>query len=546
MIKQLVDFTDPFSDISPYLVDTGFITTLTRGKLSSTQNTDPQMRLWSGQVDCQTRAASFNIFDTNVCAFGGGQYTLANMSWLNDPFWSELPSGFSTGLIRQFAPRINSTATRETITEDDFPLNCDQAPGGLYIHYANTTIDPAAQNSTTYSVDVCMPANMSVTPWRPVHHRQDFSEEMYLKINLSGYDSLGIWSGVYYSKVTLNTTGGYFELPNYMNGQVVGPLLEDDPSNYCGLDCEPQGDNGDNGSPNYQIYDHNITDLPTRALSNEADGAATNATAALYYNLYKGPLLTTALALFGVGSFIETIQGLQGYLSSLNNGDLLDGQCIDVVPFVALLRDLDGNHLVNNPLDPCVYVDSQDDINNLVANYLWLFVHNQIEEFGGVGEESVNERIQNAFTAAAFLANEAFLAGGSFSERSLTVNYDMGADTEIPRISLPGLILISALLCIFLSCLLAMAIYSTWIPRWSSQLDSFAMMRIGATMADKLPLRVASHAGDVRVLDEMPGWIGDATGGEGSVGELAVGAESPLRKDRMYRYYQVDRDKKRE
>lgn len=39
--------------------------------------------------------------------------------------------------------------------------------------------------------------------------------------------------------MTVNTTAGYFELPNYLNGKVAGFLLKEDPNTMCGDDCFP-------------------------------------------------------------------------------------------------------------------------------------------------------------------------------------------------------------------------------------------------------------------------------------------------------------------
>lgn len=84
-----------------------------------------------------------------------------------------------------------------------------------------------------------MPANVTQSPWRPTRNRQDFSEELYLKVSVSfPIDNIPPDNAY---KITLNTTAGYFELPNYMNGGTAGPLLDEDPNNICGNHCLPQG-----------------------------------------------------------------------------------------------------------------------------------------------------------------------------------------------------------------------------------------------------------------------------------------------------------------
>ncbi|TKA29668.1 hypothetical protein B0A49_13865, partial [Cryomyces minteri] len=62
------------------------------------------------------------------------------MSTMIDPFFAQLPYGYNTGLIRQFIPRINSTAKYEVISAVDYPTGCDKIPGSFFVDYGNVTI----------------------------------------------------------------------------------------------------------------------------------------------------------------------------------------------------------------------------------------------------------------------------------------------------------------------------------------------------------------------------------------------------------------------
>ncbi|KAK7007421.1 hypothetical protein R3P38DRAFT_3281712 [Favolaschia claudopus] len=492
LISNLIDIPDQFSSLVDQATDSGHVISLTRARLASTTNSQPQMNLWSQAPDCNLLTQSGR--NSPLCVIGGSQYVLGNMSLLEDPFFSQLPAGFSTGLVKQFAPRINSTAHRENITADVFPPNCDQIPDALFIRYANVS------NGQIYAVEVCMPANVTASPWKSQHTRQDFSEAI---------------------KITVNTTAGYFELPNYMNGGINGPILVDDPANYCDLSCEPQGSIPDS------IYDHNIT-----ARATPSSGSASDAAAQLLHTRNKGPLLTIAVALFGLGSFIDQAQSYQAYFATANthNGSDSSILCLNEVPFMPLLRDPEDHTGITTGVDPCVrYTDDPSSASLNVAQYLWSFVYTSGDGFAG-------ERIQNTFTSAAFLANEAWMMSLDPAAGRLGVTYDYGADTQIPVISTKAIILLSALLGVFLSSLLALAIYGTWYPHWTPSLDSFAMLRIGASLADQFPgpLVIVEDADSCKVLDDTPGWIGDASGGMGAVGELAVGADTPLLRNRRY------------
>ncbi|KAI0168750.1 hypothetical protein BJ166DRAFT_463050, partial [Pestalotiopsis sp. NC0098] len=515
-IINLVDMSD---HVQSSYIGSDYTVVLARSRLSSTRVTDIQARLWSQEGrNCTENEGS----TSDVCQFGGGQHTLASLPSMDDPFFSELPYTTSTGLLSQFAPRANSTASREIIANEDFPTDCDQNPNGFYIHYNNTSEDASSGNRTSsYSVEVCMPGDVTQPAWETNRTRQDRNEELYLKIrldNCSHYPT-GEWS----RRITLNTTVGYFELPNYANGELPGPLLED-PDNLCGSSCKDQGTIRENK-------------LKPRAAATDS-GTAVNATSGVLSNYKKGPLLTMAMALFGIGSFLDVVDDLAAYREAHREVDLeAKGECITTVPFLQLTRTVENDNTDLSDkfpfLDPCLEfqatatTETTDitgvDATNLAAEYLWIIV--------------------NALEAAAFITNEVWMVDDPrITSRHLTVNSDMGEDTQKPGISDVGIAIVSILLLLDLFCLAALALYSARVPRWTEQLDSFAMMRLGAAMADDLPLQVANKTERISILDETPGCIGDATGGEGTVGELGIGAKTPLRARRRYTCYNGDHE----
>ncbi|RJE26738.1 hypothetical protein PHISCL_00969 [Aspergillus sclerotialis] len=74
-----------------------------------------------------------------------------------------------------------------------------------------------------------MPANASQPLWKPTRDRQDFSEELFVHTTVGRYE--------YTVKITVDTTAGYFELPNYLNGGNPGPLLPKFPECTLESDC---------------------------------------------------------------------------------------------------------------------------------------------------------------------------------------------------------------------------------------------------------------------------------------------------------------------
>lgn len=250
-----------------------------RSRLASAGRTDPQFRMWSTQPGCVRSPSSEST--APFCA-NAGQYTFESMSRIRDPFWAPLPSDFNTGLIRQFAPRVNFKSKYESIPTNAFPQNCDQISDALFLHYENMTVFGG------YAVDVCMLENVTQSPWKAQRSRQDFSEELYVKMKLTKsagmfWDDSVFVPGDYALKVTLNTTAGYFELPNYMSGQQSGPVLDDGPI-----------------PDHYQNFPY-LNDISGYG----PESIPPNLNLTLAYPMNKGPLLSTALALFGAGSYLD-------------------------------------------------------------------------------------------------------------------------------------------------------------------------------------------------------------------------------------------------
>lgn len=73
------------------------------------------------------------------------------------------------------------------------------------------------------------------------------------------------------------------------------------------------------------------------------------------------------------------------------------------------------------------------------------------------------------------------------------------------------------------------------------ELDAFTMMRIGAAVVGRFPLRLAHSLDEVEDFGKLPGWVDGATSveddGVSGVGELGVGGEMPLRRKKRYRCY---------
>ncbi|PIG81868.1 hypothetical protein AARAC_003675 [Aspergillus arachidicola] len=501
-LAYITDFTDLFPASGGSGTDDGLDETRLRLTLASTVNTDIQPRLWSSSTgtvsrDDKTGDMSYSPFQTK------SQNTLANITTIADPFWAELPSGTNTGLVRQFAPRINSTAIWENNSTAVLPENCNPDSDAFYLRYEYNA-------SFSYTVEICMPGNMSQSPWENQRSRQDITEELYFKMNFSEGFEPQVTSGQYSTKLTLHTTTGYFELPNYENGQVPGPLIENSP------------------------FGNSSQKLASRDLDSYTAWNILHATSNASNVQNKGPLLNIAMALFGEGSFADVQHTT---LAAYANSGIIYRGCIDLVPFITLL---DETYHESPTFYPCLtgtYLESDARLNHDSNATLHADVAMYFLLFSGVSSGPSSERVQNAFTSAAFLAND-MLMTNNFQSQTISISYDMGADVPKPDISRGGIIFVSILLGLYLICLLALALYSAWIPRWTKTLDSFAMLRIGASISERTPLLATQHVEGIKSLDETPGWMGNAS--EGEVGVFCLGGERPLAKTRVYAGYNTD------
>lgn len=88
-----------------------------------------------------------------------------------------------------------------------------------------------------------------------------------------------------------------------------------------------------------------------------------------------------------------------------------------------------------------------------------------------------------------------------------------------------------------------MATYTYLSSKWTTSLNAFAMMRLGASVADQMPLMIGRRVDDIKELDHIPGRIGDGTGSE-TIGQLELSGLTEL-KFRRCRCYEWDNEPSR-
>ncbi|EEA21360.1 hypothetical protein TMatcc_009239 [Talaromyces marneffei ATCC 18224] len=403
----------------------------------------------------------------------------------NSSWFAPLSSNTSTGLYYdQYISRVNCSAEVRNMTADEFPSNCSEDS----LFYAAYAYPNSNYNLT---VEVCLPGNVSQSPWLYTDARQDFTEVLYVNINstfASSWRSQVLRSHMKPFKVIMNTTAGLFELPNIKNGQMPGPLVSNS-SCTSGSRCNP-----------------------STSISRRRDHLSYD----YFYPTALGPLAITALALFGSGSFAEIQQNPPQPNSISNNNKTGWKRILDD----AILRD------TQLPLEPLGLTDN--------------FAYNPVDDwFGRFSEQPVEA--SSAFTQAGFLAIKAMYSGGqNYGGISVYSNNSKLGQITLPAISMTAIIAGSVLLGLYMIPLLGLALYAAFSRRWIDTLDAFTMLRMGAALGQKdLPLLIGKSKRKIEVLDNLPGVVRDISGPDDKVRQLALGIEggAPLQLNKRYLAY---------
>jgi hypothetical protein len=135
-------------------------------------------------------------------------------------FVTALDANTTTGVLREHIMRMNSSVSCGHIDRTEFPSTC---AGELPI---TTTLTRDGQSNST--VRVCVPGRLGKCPWTLSRSRQDVEEEIFLDVLNPRNDGQNpnYNDNDFTIRCRASTTRGYFELGNYRNNYIHGPLLE--------------------------------------------------------------------------------------------------------------------------------------------------------------------------------------------------------------------------------------------------------------------------------------------------------------------------------
>ncbi|PYI01959.1 hypothetical protein BO78DRAFT_472951 [Aspergillus sclerotiicarbonarius CBS 121057] len=497
-VQQLETVADIYAlTDSSYLaqVDYGSTVAALRSTLSTTRPSDTYQNLWPANASCSCHSENCGLLERSVFTCQRARTNIQNVAVVEDSepaldlYMSTVSTTANTGLLRQYAPRINSSVTWENVSADQFPPNCS---GTAFFKNYTLTEKAAEIYEDWYSISVCMMGNLSHTPFQRTRHRQDFNETLFLTANT--------YEGSHTIRLTLSTTAGYFELPNDMRNGTAGPLLDANPlSNCTDTSC---------GLSTQVKRDHVV-------ISNQTDGWVDGS---FYLDLVpsKGPLALITLALFGEHSSLDP--SLYHPLSALNSTNAAEGYCYNYPPLTFLLSEHDNRipMACNGQFDQSAYHWINDFFN---------------PEYG-----------IPALSRASFLANQAlFNTAGQETlglDNIIAINYQPSCNLTRPNIPRASMIGLSVLIAIYLFLLIGLCIANLTQVPWAGSVDSQSIMKITAALCSSYfkhegGEKLLSKENDDDILDILPGTIGDAEP-HAKVGRLAVGAETPLKWRRRY------------
>lgn len=464
---------------------------LVEGKLS-----DKQPYLWLSGVDSLNITSVATNLAHNITAFERLPALL---------YTATFPVGTDTGVIRQLALRLNSSITCEIADHSAFPSSCpglnpfDQTFSNIGNDSNSTPFDLSGTNAPKFQTRICAPGDMTTSSWRGTGHRQDVSEEVWLDVQFTPV--LDPTSSNFTQHCYGNSTLGYFELPNYWNGHTASELFTTWPAD----------------GPNISYY-HIDEIFPESGFPDKLSPGIT------------GSLLTSVNAIFGNNTFFNTV-------ASHSNQSSLDSPICPQLrrPFSGLYDDISPETNSTGPgltgstwwsqISPDLDCDPDSD-----ANKYGIFLNALFEWLPNFRDPV---KATAALTLATYYSNNAILnLVPNYS--AVPLYYDAGFDMQKFAVPLPAMIIITILLAVQLAGLAFLALYASRHPTWTESLDSFAVLRLGASIAEDVPLLSALQAKEATMLDEKAGWIGD-TGIEGELRQLALGGSERVRENDLYR-----------
>ena len=455
--------------------------------------TDSQPNLWT------TRAGAANLTSL-AAALESGPTSSGYQTLALEYFTSALTVGSDTGVLRNLATRMNTSVDCQLVPQNDFPATCS-GEDAFYREFSNIAndSDPNPFHSGTlypahprYRGRICAPGKKFKSPWKQTADRQDIHENLWMDFqfsNLTGPKRLGGYNvnlaerANFTQHCTSNSTLGFYEVPNYWNGGTVGPLLTQIPS-----------------SDHNRTYD-NAAFIPLGSVNNRFQ--------------VPGPLMTSALAIFGENSFFDIVVEPENN-EVLEYDSLSQALCSQLrypfsglVPSSLVLRDGAKLKPFSDWDTPTTWSPCRS--RNQGSSTLLIGLMSFMPQFAS----PINAMAALTFTAYSVHKHIFTLSSSTW----FNTFQAPGSTHQKPEMSTTAMIVITLLLASQLCGLGFLAVYAYVRPSWTETLDAKAVFKIGAesvqtkNVRDHVPGGITlatSHKEMAPFLDRTEGWVGRA------------------------------------
>ncbi|KAI4646106.1 uncharacterized protein J4E79_010615 [Alternaria viburni] len=485
--------------------------------LASISGHESQPRLWSANTTQKAADDKFSGDDVvpdslNHWVFQRNSNSTSKTDPVPDFFVAGVPAGTTTGVLRQHLMRLSSSIQCQEVDPSEFPSQC---PGDQPFTVSWDVLDT--------KVRMCVPGDYTAFPWDLSRGRQEHIEEIHIDVNdtsiADDFDSTNLmWDTSYSIRCTATTIRGYFEMGNNWNHNTYGPLLERWPDTAQMAEDFNDWTDTSRWGPSWEAVKPYVpSDIDT-----SFGGRTSTPQYEIGYDFegwgIPGPLMTSALALFGNGSWLSTAADYRSE-NEYGNDNLWQLFCRGM-PFLELGMVLDHSLAGDtNFASDCKTADESlvDGHWGIGGDDLSYATQHLLAAFAPASKDRTLNNPDNLLTTAMFVANQAFLtlASPEFGPANAPpagrlIYASPGTAVQKPFLSKTAVVVLSILIGLQLLGLGYLTYYLYRIPSWTHQLDAMAIARIGASLHGRgvLPAIGSVSKDNIAALQTVGGLIG--------------------------------------
>lgn len=482
----------------------------TANQLAMVNDMDVQLHLWhipsggTGDVDLDQKSSSntfFWFYDPDKEAFNETYFVAA------------MPNDTETGILREHVIRLNSTAKCTPIAESAFPSSCSGP------HPLETSF-----KSPNLTINICVPGDytgLTQPAWNLTRNPQNLSEELYISAYVpyfQEYDTSWDFDQIatnFTVHCTANTTRGYFELGNILNNFTPSDLVQEWPDNTTMWN-------------DFNDYLAAINGYVVPSEVNVYYGTPYDWTVGLdpfatWNSVTPGPLMTSALAMFGNESFFFVAANGSNSTSPYPMIPICQAANVpfsrlsySLTPYFQSWQQFLGSC---NDIDTLYFARTaaaSGQLENMLYN--WFTIFNSTDASSG-------NMAKEALEIAMFFANQAWLtntAAQTLLANARPIYFSPGSPVFRPAKTVAGTVIISTLILLQIVGLSVLVWYIYTVPTWASALDSVTVVQLARDLGGEVELPPMGEVDDkaLEKLKDVDGLVGIADGGEREIHDV--------------------------